>query len=82
MDFTFTSIQYVEEVGAIVDVHIGSEATLENGTPMGRIAQISVAVDSDENSTVADIQRRAQQQTIRFLQEAAEFVANSGKSGS
>lgn len=74
MTFTITSIQHVEEVGAIVDVFVDGETTLENGTPMGQILKITVPVDGSGATTISEIELKARQQTVRFLREVAAFI--------
>lgn len=73
MDYTVTNIQYIEEVGILVDLHIQNETTLKNGMPMHQPIQLSVPVDGDDTSTIAEIHRQALKQAAQFLQEAADF---------
>lgn len=73
MDFTIVNIQYIEEIGILVDVHIQNETTLKNGTPMHQPIQMSVPLDGDDSLTIADVHELALQQASRFLRQAANF---------
>lgn len=78
MDYTVTNIQYIEEVGILVDLHVQNQTTLKNGTPMHQPIQLSVPIDGDETSTIAEIHRKALKKAAQCLQEAADFFGKEG----